>query len=263
MYWKPDPSLYPPFLRSRVRRGRGIGFGEDYVPWLKARDVPSIGTSSEVKGIKVLRPCHLLSEYEATYFFLIERKSKTIDIREQWPILDIPGTLELCAQAGVPHRYKGKYPEPFTIDFLITEKCDGKLTYRAASVKIPSDALNPDVQHRLFIEYQWCRNRGIPWTLVDTTPFDKQLLENLRYARGWFRHHLQPNHTSIPRFVDTFKALYRPNLRLSDLLHSSAKRLVLNGANAEDLFRYCVWFALIPVSLKHKISLDRPVVLSE
>lgn len=187
MHWKSDPSLYPPFLQSRIRRGRGIGIEADYIPWYKAREVPSRGTSSVVSSIKSQRPIHLLSELEATYYFLLERQSIVIDIREQWPILDIDRTLELALELGVKHPYRKTFIEPFTIDFLITELGENGVSYRAASIKTKEDAADPAIRRRLAVEHQWCAERHVPWFLVDTTNFDKQLLSNLRFMRSWYR----------------------------------------------------------------------------
>src|SRR5579859_517756 len=153
MHWKPKPELYPPYLRRRIARGRGVREGTSYVPWLKVRDVPSKGTSSVVSGIVVDRTHHLLSALEATYFYLIERRPQTVDILEQWPILDIDGTLKLTQLRGVRHPFKGPYPEPFTIDLLIAERTATGLHYRAASIKSPEDANDSDVRRRLAVEH--------------------------------------------------------------------------------------------------------------
>lgn len=263
MRWKPNPLLYPPYLRTRIRRGRGVGNGLSYKPWLKIRDVPSQGTSSSVSGIIFPRPYNLLSEPETTYFYLMERKSSTVDIQEQWPILDIDRTLELCAEYGVRHQYRKSYPEPFTIDFLITTKSsDGKLICRAASIKTPEDAADPDVRQRLTIEYVWCRERGVPWTLVDTSQFDKTLLGNLRFMRTWHRHRYAPNPDNEALFAKQFTASYGTNIPLKELIQRTGKSLRLADDLAQDIFRYCAWFNLIDVSLKHPLSLDKPLVLS-
>lgn len=261
MYWKPDPLLYPPYLRSRIRRGRGVGEGLSYKPWLKIRDVPSKGTSSNPPGIIVSRPHHLLSELEAEYFFLTERKPTVVDIREQWPILDLDRTLELCAKFGVRHNYRGAFPEPFTIDFLITHSIDGKLHYSAKSIKTPEDAANPEIRLRLQVEYEWCLERGIPWTLIDTSQFSKELLSNLRFMRVWFQNHYKPDSDGATLFAKQFNASYRTNVRLDELIHLTAKHLRLSDDIAGDTFRYCAWSSRIDVSLKHPLALNRPLIL--
>lgn len=261
MYWKPSPLLYPPYLRNRIKRHRGVDSGSLYVPWLKARDVPSRGTSSVVRGIVSGRPHHLLSELEAIYFFLLERRATTVDIREQWPILDIDRTLELCSQFGVRHAVRNGYPEPFTIDFLITEKIDGELKYRAASIKSAKDAQNPRVRLRLAVEYAWCQERGIPWTLVDTSQFDRTLLQNLRFLRSWFRHQYVPDSVLENQFMDRFKTVYEPNCPLNRLLNQISTSLKRPRPLIEDSFRYCAWSGRFQPLMEHRLALNTPVML--
>lgn len=263
VYWKPDPSLYPPYLRPRIRRGRGIGQGLQYRSWLKVRDVPSRGTSSMPPGIVVKRPYHLLSEFEAIYFFLVERKSGTADIQEQWPILDLDRTIELCLQFGVHHQFRGPYPEPFTIDFLITESMGGELKSRAASIKTPEDAADPAIRQRLAVEYAWCVERGIPWTLIDTSAFSKTMLATLRFMRTWFSNRYEPDLDSAAQFSEQFHTSFKANVLLDELIRNTAKRLHLSNTDAQNIFRYCAWTDRINVSLKHPLSLDRPLVLHQ
>lgn len=261
MHWKPDPLLYPPYLRTRIKRHRGVCQDSVYVPWLKVRDVPSRGTSLVSKGILSGRSHHLLSELEAIYFFLVERRATTVDIREQWPILDIDRTLELCSEYGVRHALRKGFPEPFTIDFLITERINGELKYRAASVKSPNDARDPRVRQRLAVEHAWCRDREIPWTLVDTTRFNKTMLENLRFQRAWFRHRYSPDPLLESRFLEQFQAAHTPNRPLKELMAQLSKSLRQPSAVVEDMFRYCAWFNRIETSLFHPLALNHPVVL--
>nr|WP_285887121.1 TnsA endonuclease N-terminal domain-containing protein [Hydrogenophaga intermedia] len=262
VHWKPDPLLYPPYLRARIRRRRGVGCGPHYVPWLKVRDVPSRGTSLVSRGVSSGRSHHLLSELEAIYFYLLERRAGIAEIREQWPILDMDRTLELCARFGVRPRMRNGCPEPFTIDFLVTERVDGRLTYRAASVKSPDDARDPETRLRLAVEHAWCQDRGIPWTLVDTQRFDKTMLETLRFIRGWFRHKYAPDAALEERFVAQFAAHHAPNRLLSEVLARVSRSLRQPVATTEDVFRYCAWSGQIQPSLARPLSMDAPVVMT-
>jgi hypothetical protein len=261
VYWKPNPDLYPPYLRTWIRRGKGVRKGLEYLPWLRVRDVPSRGTSAQIGGLRVKRPYHLLSQLETMYFFLVERQESTVDIQECWPIFDIDRTLELCATLGVRHQYRGGYPTPFTIDFLITESADGQLKYRAASIKTPGDAADPDVRRRLEVEHRWCLERGIPWTLIDTSQFGRLLLSNLLFMRTWFRHHYVPNSDTESRFLESFLRAYARNVPLAALIEKTAKALRIPETLATDTFRYLAWTDRIPVSLKHTLSLNMPLVL--
>lgn len=262
MYWKPDPKLYPPYFRNRIRRGRGVGERLGYKPWLSIRDVPSMGTSSSVLGIKIRRPVHTLSELETTYFFLAERAPNVVDIREQWPILDVDRTLRLCSDLGVRHNYRGAYPEPFTIDFLITEENEDGISFRAASIKTPKDANDSKIQQRLAVEYAWCQEHGIAWTLIDTTSFNKTVLSTLRYIRGWFQNHHEPNAQQADYFTQQFHSVYRPNITLQSLLATMTKRLGIDESAANNTFLYCAWSSRLPISLQHPLLMNKPLVLA-
>jgi hypothetical protein len=262
MYWKPAPKLYPPQFRSRIRKGRGVGRGVQYKSWLKIKDVPSQGTSSSVRGICIERPYHALSQLETIYLYLTERKQSVIDIREQWPILDIDRTLQLCEERGVRHAYNGPYPEPFTIDFLVTEQVDGQTIHRAASIKTPEAATDVEVRKRLAVEHIWCQERQIPWFLVDTSSFDRLMLDTLRFMRTWFRNRYEPEARSIDRFSQEFLSVYLPNRELASLLQIAAKRTGITPNEADDLFRYCAWTKRIDVSLRHPLSMNWPLVLA-
>lgn len=262
MHWQPNHKLYPPYLKARIQRGRGVSKGREYKPWLKIRDVPSSGTSSSISGIITPRPYNLLSELETIYFYLVERNNSTVDIQEQWPILDIDRTLELCAEYGVRHTFRGSNPEPFTIDFLITSKNDQHKSHiRAASIKTPEDANNPLIRQRLLIEYLWCKERGIPWTLIDTSRFTKTLLENLRFIRTWHRHRYIPNPEVEALFLKQFNFTYTKNIVLHEINKAIAKKMRITADLALDIFRYSAWSDQIDISFEHSLALDKPIVL--
>ena len=48
--------------------GRGQGSGSDYLPWIRAHDINSIGLTSRIPGWKSGRIHHFLSKLEAHYF---------------------------------------------------------------------------------------------------------------------------------------------------------------------------------------------------
>ncbi|WP_153948056.1 TnsA endonuclease N-terminal domain-containing protein [Cupriavidus sp. U2] len=151
MEWPVGPLRYPPYLRSRIAKHRGVGSGIDYRPWLTVKDVKSKGDSSVVRGILVPRNYHFLSSIELAYFFIRERQQDVVDIREQWPILDIGATEIISSKYGLRHPNKGIYPEPFTVDFLITRKSDSGLLYSAHSIKTIDDLDDPNVKRRLAV----------------------------------------------------------------------------------------------------------------
>jgi hypothetical protein len=261
MLWSPDLALYMPHLRAKMRRGRGMGEGKDYLPWLKVRDVPSKGTCGTYSGIRVRRTCHLLSELEQIYFLLVERKSSTLDHQEQFPILDVESTLKICTEVGVKHPSRGLNLEPLTIDFLITELTEQGIKVRAASIKTPEDAKNPQIRKGLLVQKLWCEKAGIPWTLVDTSGFNRTLLSNLRFIRSWHRHRFVPQVDEVERFTSQFMQEYQRNVPLKLLIARAAEVLHISTDLATDIFRYCTWSGSIPTSITHEIALNKPLIL--
>lgn len=264
MRWPADSKDYPLYLRTRIRKGCGCGIEADYVPWHNVRDIPSRGTSGIPGGVRVDRPFHLLSEYEKIYFMLMERRPRTVDIREQFPILDIKRSLEFCASLGLTHKRKGAYPEPFTIDFLITEQGSSGLHYRAASVKPQIDDLDEKAQLTLRLEMLWCAEKSIPWTLVDPKRFGdtKVTLQTLHFLRAWHIHHFQPVRETCAAFAAHFLSIYKRNVPLIDLIGKTAKHMRLSRDDATDMFRFCGWAKYIDVSVVHPMVLNAPLFLN-
>lgn len=171
MEWPSDLALYPPFLRARLKKGFGLGQGETYKPWIRVRDFGSHGDSANPPSIKIDRPYHFLSRPEKCYFYVLERDEDVVDIQEQFPILDLGNTIRLCAKYKVRHIYRNGFPEPFTIDFIVTRRTETGTVTEAHSVKTKEDFDKPRTKARLNIERQWCSEAGIDWARVDPTPF--------------------------------------------------------------------------------------------
>jgi hypothetical protein len=266
MYWKPDPELYPPYLRSLIAEGRGIRTGPFYKGFFKIPDLPSDGTSHKIPGIKTRRRHYLLSDNEAIYFYLQERKRNVTDIRENFPIYDIDWTFAACKRLGIRHSHNEEgYPKPFTIDFIITERFEVELSERAASLKTPEDSKDPDKRTRLKVERHWCTQRAhIPWTLVDTTSFQsKEMLSVLLFMRGWFLQRYVPDELFGRRFLDAFWKVYEKNVPLHELILPISRKLRTSEDVAMNAFRYCAWDDQIPVSLQSPLDADGPVILRE
>jgi hypothetical protein len=138
MEWSPNLGIYPRYWHNRLKRGFGLGV-TTYHPWLRVRDVPSIGTAGNPKGITIPRVYHLLSVPERIFFHLLDRQLDVVDIREQFPILHLQETLAICSELGVKHMRRGSYPEPFTLDFVVTRQTPSGLVYQARSIKTPED----------------------------------------------------------------------------------------------------------------------------
>ena len=259
--WAPDPSRYPPYLRSKIRRGFGFGERDSYKPWLRVRDVPSLGTCASPSGIRITREFQLLSSLEETYYLLLERDPSVIDIREQFPILDLSATMRLCSQHGVTHTYRRGHPDPFTLDFLYRRRTPDGDTLHARSIKTEEDATDATVAQRLAIEYLWCESVRLEWARVETKKFTADLLSSLRFIRGWFSHRYVPNPKEAQHFSDLFLMTYEPGVPLEELIEAAASRVRCNRDTADDAFRFCAWSNRISVDLQRPIRLNQSVVL--
>jgi hypothetical protein len=246
-----------------IKRGRGIGQGTTYKSLFNVRDVPSRGNAHVIQGIKIPRRFHLLSDLEATHFLLRERDPKVLDIRENFPIFDIDWTMEACARIGIRHPYQDGHPFPFTLDFVLTESANREVADRVESIKTPADAADNKVRTRLTVEANWCRIRPkVPYALIDTSAYvDKQLLSMLTFMRAWFPRRYEPNTQREARFERVFSAGYERNIPLQELIQKGAKTMRLPEDLALDMFRFCAWHDWIPVSLKHPLAMNRPVIM--
>lgn len=263
MEWNPHLGIYPKYLHNRLKRGFGLGVGTTYHPWLRVRDVPSIGTSGNPKGITIPRVYHLLSMPERVYFHLLDRQLDVVDIREQFPILHLQETLAICSELGVKHTHRGSYPEPFTLDFVITRQTHSGLVYEARSIKTPEDAVAPKVRLRLKVEHRWCQQNGIDWKLVDTTEFTQNLLSTLTFMRGWTLQRYVPNADHADEFARAFTDCYGANLPLKEMVKTCADHLKRGYDHCLNEFRFCAWSDRIAVDLTSKLTLHLPVVLRD
>jgi hypothetical protein len=264
--WQPDPKRYPSYLARKIKAGRGCGAGVGYRSWYTTAEIKSRGNCDTPNSIRNGRSYELLSDFEALYFYILERKPTVRDAREQFPILDIAGTQRICADLGIRHKTSkdAKRPEPYTIDFLVTEEDkSGELQTRGASIKPPEPELDELTLAKLDVERIWCESNGLPWAVIDMKDIPNHLtmLSTLRYIRKWYQHRFEPEIALRKLFREHFMFIYERNVTLHRLLERTAKRTRLPFSHAEDAFRHAAWVRDIPVSLDHEIALDLPLVL--
>ena len=147
-----------------IREGRGQGAGVDYLPWITVHDFSSRGIVSRVKGIKTQRVHHFLSRNELYYFYLLEWSDNVIDIREQFPLLDIGLAVDIAKGAGVKYPYDNisDFPYVLTCDFMITTPQG----FKARTIKCSSELSNKRVLEKLEIERRYWDKCGIDWRLI-------------------------------------------------------------------------------------------------
>lgn len=177
---------------NALNKGKGLGEYAEYTPWLKVKDVSSKGFSNTVLGIKARREHYFLSTPELECFFLCEFNSDVLDVREQFPLLDIELIERITQQLKVRpslDRYNGKSePRIFTTDLLLTIK-DGRQTkYEAISVKKDSASLTSKRALELQeIERLYWNLQGVKWSLFIPSDSSTTASRNIEFLTNPIR----------------------------------------------------------------------------
>ncbi len=162
-----------------IKEGRGKGEGQDYKPWLKIQDVPSIGRSSRPYSHKTGREHHFLSDIENAAFFFYHWSDDVVDIREQYPI-DRAVTQQIAKDMGVPHPAD---PQTGCQIVMTTDLLINTLDMRllARSVK-PHDSFDRRVLDKLEIERRYWELQSVDWGLITQHELPENRINNIRWA---------------------------------------------------------------------------------
>jgi len=168
--------------RRALKQGYGLGEKEDYRPWLTVNEAASRGTSAILRGWKIKREHHCLSQQEKYFFFLAEFSPNVVDIREQFPLLPLDLAMQLAhiLQIKYPEIPGKKIPNVQSTDFLLTlqNPHDENRSFLAVSVKPAEDLSRPRVLEKLELERVWWQMLGVPFQLfVCTEALQRQALD--------------------------------------------------------------------------------------
>lgn len=84
--------------QKRFDKGHGRGELEEYKPWILVQNISSKGRSHRIKGNKINRVHHFLSDGELKLFHYLEWSPSVSDIREQYPLLPVEETVEIAQE---------------------------------------------------------------------------------------------------------------------------------------------------------------------
>jgi len=194
-----------------IKEGRGQGAGKEYKPWLTVRDVPSEGRSHRIFGHITHRTHHLLSDLELATFLLLQWRSLTIDIREQFP-LEVSETKRLSKDAGIKHPEHGGVLQYMSSDFLINTSDPNNRIF-AIQVKTSSALEEPRTIEKLEIERCYWLEKEIPWYLVTEKEIPVDVFRNI----DWL-YNLQVQEFSLEeelRFLAFFSKQLEQNASLT------------------------------------------------
>jgi TnsA endonuclease N terminal/TnsA endonuclease C terminal len=152
---------------NKVKNGYGQGVGKDYKPFIQAHDnkVASEGWLTRHLGWKTQRIHHTLSSHERKYLYFLEWNDAVVDIREQFPLLQLSRTEEIAKQLGIKHAHVDGVPVVMTTDFLITLRTSQGLIDIVRTVK-PASKLTKRTLELFEIERRYFLEQGIDWGIV-------------------------------------------------------------------------------------------------
>lgn len=172
-----------------IKEGRGQGEGKNYKPWLTIQDFPSQGRSARCPGWKTNRVHHFLSDHERRLFYLFEWSDIVIDIREQFPLLDLERAMSIATDMGIKYPTAPTSGTPYilTTDFMLTVNQNGKSVQIARTVKPAKDLEKKSVADKLELERRYYASLHIDWGIVTEKEIPRLLAENVEWIHGAYR----------------------------------------------------------------------------
>ena len=184
-------SMPSPSVKTKLKEHRGTGVGESYKPFIKSREVNSLGTCSNVVDWKHGRQMQLLSQVEYGIYMQLRWRDDVIDIREQFPLdmVDVNSFLAKTNAELKENGFKtinplfGKEKEPMTTDMLLTMS-NG--TYEAITVKYDKNNLSEREIEKIWFEKKYWNSKGVPFRLMDKTDVNDILVKNIRMVVEYY-----------------------------------------------------------------------------
>jgi len=169
----------PEKIERRIKEGRGQGVGKEYKPWLTIHDVPSSGVVSRLTSWTVGRIHHLMSNFERSYFYMVDWSDRVTDIREQFPCLPLERTMEIATELDIEHPKDPytKVPIPITSDFMLSVD-DSQQQVR--TLKHANDLTLRNVE-KLTIEQRFYEEQGIDWKVVTDRELPTAFIQNIEW----------------------------------------------------------------------------------
>lgn len=180
---------------SYIHAGRGQGEGTSYSPWISIHDFSSRGISSRIFSYKTNRVHHFLSRNELRFFYLLEWSEFVIDIREQFPLIDVELAVDIAQRADIryPRDNVSGFPYILTCDFMITTTSGLK----ARTIKSVADLKNKRTLEKLEIERRYWAMMDIDWRIVTELEIDVQ---KARHAEWLYTAAVLPTHLADAKY---------------------------------------------------------------
>ncbi len=190
-------------IQRRIKEGFGKGQGQDYKPWIRVQDVPSVGRSHRIYSHITKRTHHLLSDLERAVFFILDWKTSTRDIREQFPLIR-EDSLDIAKETGIRHPEMASVKQVMSSDFLV-DTADKNRPKFVLQVKPSSVMEDKRTIEKLEIERRYWLKKEIPFFLVSERSISDVIHKNL----FWLFPNKEVPHEEIdiPRIAEFYKSI--------------------------------------------------------
>lgn len=252
-----------------LKEGRGQGEGKDYKPWLTIQDVPSQGRCTRIRGIKTGRQHDLFSDNELNYFCILEYSDEVIDIREQFPLLNIEETMHIADELGIKHHIDPQTKEPIVIttDFVITVQEDGKKKIIARTIKPYNDLHNERQMCKFQIEKRYWDMKEIDWGIVTENEINKTLAKNISEIHGFYDLESVKGFENISEnqifyLLSAFKNEITGNdIIVRDVAARFDEKMYLEPGTAISIYKHLLMSSQIQINIINKINIDFPQII--
>lgn len=250
-------------FKKYINEGRGQGIGKDYLPWLKTYNVPSHGRRARNPGWKSGRLHHLMSDHETFYFYLLEWSDLVIDIREQYPLLELETAQAIADDMGIPYPAdnKSKFPFVLTTDFLITIRDGDRIFDIARTIKPSQDLEKTKVIEKFEIERRYWAAKGIDWGIVTEKEIPLTIAKNIELLHPSYV--LEPtDETSLSQLL-LIGDLLKDRLKISkisilEVITRLNEEMNLNPGTCLKVFLHFLARKEIILDMNQKINFTKP-----
>lgn len=213
---------------------------------------------SRVRGMTTNRVHHLLSNLELGFFFMLDWRDDVLDIREQYPLLDMDLAMRIAKEAGIayPTDRKSGFPFVMTSDFLVTTD-NGDQVF---SVKPRKELNSMRTKEKLELERRYWKEQGVPWELITEDEINFEEARNIEWiSKSLLLPATFPNEQLLRDSMTIFANFY--NTTDDSIVTIAAKTedaMGLPAGTGIRIFQYLLLKREIRCDLKEPLKISRP-----
>lgn len=253
------------YLESKIKTDvyDQIKRGKEYNPAITIQDVPSLGRSTRIHGIKTGRQHEFLSDMERNYFHILNFSDFVIDIREQFPLqLDL--TMLIAEELGIKHPIhpRTKRPVHMTSDFNITINQKGKIKDIVRTIKRKDDLVDKRIVEKFEIERIYWSRLNLDWGMVTDIEINKTLALNIDNVMHYYSLEQLETFSQFDsnEFEDIILAFLQrfidSNKTVRELSSIFERDMHLEKGAGIALFKYLIANKFIKIDLLKPLNID-------